>query len=331
MDDPFFESASLKTRWAVIARAIRAGYVIAVVLAVAWAIIGTDFLAQGQVLSSLKRPAGWAFIAAWCVMVVMLGWLWRLWVEWRYGVTLRAAEWLHAQAMAWSGRYLPGKLGLMLGKLAVARDRLGWRKVGQSVLVEQMAFVAAGIFTAVLLMPSYMVESIDELPRWVGSGWPIFRLLIAAGTVCAFILGLRLLDWITTGETDEVGTQPGLRRCVALLGLYVAPHALVGIAFHALVLATSSGAVAPSVAHCIAILALAHVAGIVAIFAPAGLGVRELVLAAGLSPFMGFQEALLIAAALRLLTVVADSFVAGSIAATWVAARRAVPPNKDSV
>ena len=331
MDDPFFESASLKTRWAVIARAIRAGYVIAVVLAVAWAIIGTDFLAQGQVLSSLKRPAGWAFIAAWCVMVVMLGWLWRLWVEWRYGVTLRAAEWLHAQAMAWSGRYLPGKLGLMLGKLAVARDRLGWRKVGQSVLVEQMAFVAAGIFTAVLLMPSYMVESIDELPRWVGSGWPIFRLLIAAGTVCAFILGLRLLDWITTGETDEVGTQPGLRRCVALLGLYVAPHALVGIAFHALVLATSSGAVAPSVAHCIAILALAHVAGIVAIFAPAGLGVRELVLAAGLSPFMGFQEALLIAAALRLLTVVADSFVAGSIAAPWVAARRAVPPNKDSV
>ena len=331
MDDPFFESASLKTRWAVIARAIRAGYVIAVVLAVAWAIIGTDFLAQGQVLSSLKRPAGWAFIAAWCVMVVMLGWLWRLWVEWRYGVTLRAAEWLHAQAMAWSGRYLPGKLGLMLGKLAVARDRLGWRKVGQSVLVEQMAFVAAGIFTAVLLMPSYMVEGIDELPRWVGSGWPIFRLLIAAGTVCAFILGLRLLDWITTGETDEVGTHPGLRRCVALLGLYVAPHALVGIAFHALVLATSSGAVAPSVAHCIAILALAHVAGIVAIFAPAGLGVRELVLAAGLSPFMGFQEALLIAAALRLLTVVADSFVAGSIAATWVAARRAAPPNKDSV
>ena len=330
MDDPFTEATALKRRWAVLARAIRAGYVIAVVVAVAWAIISTDFLAQGQVLGSLMRPAGWAFIAAWCVMVVMLGWLWRLWVEWRYGVTLRAAEWLHAQAMAWSGRYLPGKLGLMLGKLAVARDRLGWRKVGRSVLVEQMAFVAAGIFTAVLLMPSYLVEGFDELPRWVVSGWPIFRPLIAAGTVCAFILGLRVLDGITTGETDEGGAHPGLGRRVVLLGLYVAPHVLVGIAFYALVLATSSGTVTPSIAHCIAILALAHVAGILAIFAPAGLGVRELVLAAGLSPFMGFQESLLIAAALRMLTLVADSFVAGSIAITWAAAKRDGSSNKDS-
>lgn len=51
-----------------------------------------------------------------------------------------------------------------------------------------------------------------------------------------------------------------------------------------------------------------------AVFAPAGVGVREFVLALGLSPFLSIEDALALAAILRLLTVIADvafSVVAG--------------------
>jgi uncharacterized membrane protein YbhN (UPF0104 family) len=58
-------------------------------------------------------------------------------------------------------------------------------------------------------------------------------------------------------------------------------------------------------------LALAWVVGYVTPGAPGGLGLREAVLVLGLSPVVGDAEAMAVALAYRLVTIVADALLAG--------------------
>lgn len=319
MDRPVIEAPpAVGERWKSLFRAVKAIYVVAVVVAMGWGLSRIDVPDQEDLLAILRLPTASGFVLAWCLMAVLLGWLWQLWVKWRYDVRLGALEWLYAQALAWSGRYLPGKLGLVLGKLVLARDdRLGWRQVGASVLVEQLAFVAAGVLVGVLLLPATVVEGFVWIPSWAMGNWSGLRAGVAVGVAAAFVLALRLIDMIGAHRSTVATGCRGVPFQLALLGLYVLPHLLVGAAFHALVLAASPGDAAPLLAHSIAVLALAHVAGIAAVFAPAGLGVRELVLAVGLSPLLEFEQALLLAAVLRFLTLLADGLVVIFVGGIW--------------
>lgn len=305
-----------------IVRTLKAAYVVAVMVAIAWGLSSLDMRQQTDMLAVFRLPAALGFVVSWCLMVVLLGWLWQLWIRWRHGVTLSVGYWFHAQALAWTGRYLPGKVGLLLGKLGLASDRhLGWRQLGTTVLVEQIAFVAAGAVIAVVLLPASVVHLFGWVPSWVYSHWTVLSMGLAAATAGAFVIGLRVLDGVAGGAAKGDVPLPGIGRRVALLGMYLIPHVLVGIAFHGMVLAAAPGAGSITVAHSVAVLALAHVAGILAVFAPAGIGVREVVLAAGLGPAMDFQDALLLAAILRILTLIADALVAVAMAVGWVARR----------
>ena len=58
--------------------------------------------------------------------------------------------------------------------------------------------------------------------------------------------------------------------------------------------------------------ALASVAGLFAVVAPSGLGVREGVIVAGLSPFVGTGPALALALTSRLMLTIADVVAAGA-------------------
>lgn len=109
--------------------------------------------------------------------------------------------------------------------------------------------------------------------------------------------------------------RPSIAQACGIWLLYGASHVMAGLGFHVLLLELLPGA-APPVLHSIALLAAANVLGILAVFAPAGLGVREVILVVGLTPYVPMPQAIVIAAILRLLTVVADvvfSLVAGGI------------------
>ncbi len=68
---------------------------------------------------------------------------------------------------------------------------------------------------------------------------------------------------------------------------------------------------APTITDAIGAFAIAMTAGLLAIAAPSGLGVREAVLVACLSPFMGVGAALGVALASRLVLTAADVLAAG--------------------
>ena len=78
----------------------------------------------------------------------------------------------------------------------------------------------------------------------------------------------------------------------------------------------------PTLLYVISLLAAANVAGILAFFAPAGLGVREAVLVAGLAPYLSAGDALGIAAILRVLTLLADLIFVSLTGGVALLARR---------
>ncbi|WP_111265669.1 lysylphosphatidylglycerol synthase domain-containing protein [Marilutibacter maris] len=286
-------------------RALKALYVIAVVVAMAWGLARMDVLGDGRLLGVLLLPQSFGFVIAWCGMVILLGALWRLWLDWRYGVRLPASEWMPAQVLAWAGRYLPGKFGLLLGKLVIARrEHLSWREVGASVLVEQLAYVSSGIVVGIALLPEAAVGSLTSLPPLIAYHWDMLRILLVAVVAAAFPVSVRVIDHMHRPAGSKVKPAAGLISTLGLLALYVLPHVLIGSAFW-LILCEISDLPVP-IGQAVAVLALAHVAGILALFAPAGIGVREAVIAGGLAGLISFPQALLLAVALRLLTLLGD-------------------------
>ena len=272
-------------------------YVVVVGASLSWAV----WHAGGQ-LQDWKRwlvePAAFGFVACWMLMALVLGAAWAR-VLWLYlGLRLGAAEWLPIQAAAWAGRYLPGKVGLMAGKLVLLeRSELKAKPLAFSVLFEQLAFVVVGAVLALVLAPPVEVFQ----ARWlqsVDTAW--WRWGIALALAAAFFPLVHV-----TASRLQVSARPDAQQATGLMVCYLLAHTVAGLGLH-LVLQAILADAAPSLAYAVGLLAAANVAGIAAVVAPAGIGVREFVLTLGLSPFFSIEEALALSAILRLLTVVAD-------------------------
>lgn len=244
------------------------------------------------------EPATYGFVACWMLMAFVLGAAWTRVLSVYLGLRLTMAEWLPIQASAWAGRYLPGKLGLMVGKLVLLeRPGLGAKPLAFSVLFEQVAFVVTGGLLALILAPSFELLPIYGLEA-VDTAW--WRWSIALLVASIFFPVVHM-----AGPRLQVSARPTLWSATMLAGYYLFAHAVAGLGLYFILQATVA-APEPSLSYAIGLLAVANVAGIVAVFAPAGIGVRELVLVFGLSPFLSTEEALALSAVLRLLTIIAD-------------------------
>ena len=122
----------------------------------------------------------------------------------------------------------------------------------------------------------------------------------------------------------------GAREAATAFGAYACVHALVGCSFYLLVRTVVAGhPVGPGLA--VGTYTLAGAAGVMVLFLPSGLGVREAVIVAFLAPAAGAEPALVLAAAARALSVASDvAFVAtvggcDLVRRAFAPARRAAP------
>lgn len=283
----------------------RAGYVLVVGAWLVWVVVATDFsLLAGASWSDGAAPV---FVFAWLLLPIGLGLLWRfslgcgsrVWLPWP--VTARV------QALAWGGRYLPGKAGMWIAKLSlVGRGGLDWRVLGHSLLIEQGVFVIAGGLLALFLLPwpdrvlRFGADSGWAEPLAFAQGSPVLVLSLAVIVVLAAIFAL---IWL--------GRRGGLRLSapvwLALLFGHGVLHVVLGLGLYPLlaaVLPDAAAALGPW--GTVGVLAFANVVGILAVIAPAGLGVREAGLAAFLLAWATWSDALAFAALARLLSVLAD-------------------------
>jgi uncharacterized membrane protein YbhN (UPF0104 family) len=94
----------------------------------------------------------------------------------------------------------------------------------------------------------------------------------------------------------------------------------MGLGFVALVSSLTATISAPDAAAYVVMFFVAAIAGLLALFVPAGLGVREAVLASMLTPGFGAAPAIAIAIAARVWLLACEGL---AFALWWIATRRA--------
>ncbi len=190
------------------------------------------------------------------------------------------------------GRYLPGKIAQLAGVAVLARRR------GLSAVRATAAAVTAQIMN--LLGAAAVGGWVALHSAEVTEGWsPVCGFAIAAGLVAFLYFGGAgvLLRWIVrrSGHTGEL-PHPDGRRLLLLLPGYVLNWFVYGAAFVLLGrgLGLELGLRAGTTAF-----AAAYFAGYVALFAPAGIGVREGALAAFAAASLGPEAGVVLAALQR--------------------------------
>jgi uncharacterized membrane protein YbhN (UPF0104 family) len=242
-----------------------------------------------------------AVLITWTVFVLQSE-AWRRMVA-AWGYPLRwwpaARIWL-LSSMA---RYVPGKVWALAGMALMAQRRgvPAWVATGSSLLLQVLAL---GTGALVASLAGAAVLDAAGLGR-------ASLVVIAAASITIIALAIspkvtpRLIRRFVPGAATAAVSPPSLR----VVGFGVAVNALAWIGFSLAFLLFTSGflpEVGLTLPEAIGASTAAHVAGNLAPFAPAGLGVRESVLVLVLRDRTGLAQALALAAVARLGATVAE-------------------------
>lgn len=223
---------------------------------------------------------------------------------------------------SWIARYVPGKVAYVVTRFYLGRS-LGfgsWTLVGSIAYENALQLVAAFGFSFVAIVPYIARESGSVLP------YLALPVLAAGGIVLlhprvlhrALSIGLSLIG--REPVPAELLLPPG--RMVRMVVLYAAAFALYGTGFYLLVrsLTPYSAGYLPLASGA---FALGSATGMVSLFAPAGLGVREGVTVAVLQLTMPVELAVLVSLASRVWATIIDLLVVGvSFAQDYVSGHR---------
>ena len=237
----------------------------------------------------------------------------------RCGIPLGYATAARLYNLSQLGKYLPGSIWQFVGRAAAYRHRgAEYAQIRDSLLAESLWIIAGAALTGVLLTGPELVEIIrgslaPAIAWWLGG-------LAAGGGAIAVALAVYRRSTLIGYVRLAV---PPWRAVVAQAAIWI----LLGLAFW--VLLAASG-VQAGVWFSIGLFGAAYAVGFLVPFAPAGLGVRDGILALGLLPFAPMAEALAVTLLARVVYLVADLALAlGPEAVLVLAGRRHVPGGDD--
>lgn len=211
---------------------------------------------------------------------------------------------------SWIGRYVPGKVAYVLGRFYLGQS-IG---LSSTALVSSIGYemvllmVAASAFAALTLVPALAVQSENVLPY-------LALPVVALGGVIALhprVLGraLRFVLRMLGRESTEVDWLLPVPEMAKVVVFYFGVFSLNGLGLYLLIVSLTSYSPGhlPLVAGA---YVLAGVIGMLSLFAPAGLGVREGILVGVLQLTMPLEVAILVSLAARAWATVVDLLVVG--------------------
>jgi len=237
-------------------------------------------------------------------------------------VWLAILRWLRVDVRSWHvgiflqaqlGKYIPGSIWQYAGRVTLARAYgLPWRAVAVSLPIELAASALAGAAGSLLL-----------LGGWGAAGALLVLLALSSvGVPPVEPRARRFLRRAVRGRDLDGAVAAGARA----VGPYAAILAVYGFGFW-LTAKALFDVPATDVPRYVGAFVAAWLAGLVAIYAPGGIGVREAVLVAALRGKLGSPDALVVAAASRVLLTFVDVAAAGAgFALTRRARRRDAAP-----
>jgi hypothetical protein len=199
-------------------------------------------------------------------------WAWYL-ITLRLGIALSPSESLRSWFYSQLGKYLPGKVWLLLGRFYFYESRGKSKEAVSVALYLEMAtmIMAAGlVFLAALIFH----KEIGLVFSWRQSGW--MALLFLLGLVS---LHPRVLQKILNGLLVRLNREPislpiSYSHILWILSVCIVCWVVGGIGFYFFVESVYPG-VGRHILFLTGALAIASTLGLVAVFAPSGLGVRE--------------------------------------------------------
>ena len=216
------------------------------------------------------------------------------------------AELYLVYAKSWLGRYIPGSVTWVIGKVVFA-SKIGIAKARLAV----SSFLEAVLQLLTVLLTATLLLLVDPRTFEFAGQW-IWLLLLAALVGIVFVLPPVFRIWaalayrlVRKSELDEK-LIPGGRPLLQGFLLFVLSSLLSGLALFFVAMAVVPGLGFENMLFILAASNLASAISMVAIFAPAGIGVREAVQIAALSVVMSPEQAVVVAIAMRLVSLVWD-------------------------
>lgn len=200
------------------------------------------------------------------------------------------------------GKYLPGNVFQYVGRAALTiNSGIPARTVAFALVVETAVILSAA-FLAVAASVAVSPDLAGNLRQLLPDASSVMWL----GIMVAIFLTL-MIGWsLASGRLGHFQSLPKLRLGGLLLAtlLCTVSFLFLGVSLHLIVGALSTTPV--PIPLCVAVFAVAWIAGLATPGAPGGLGVRESVLTLGLAPFVGGAAALASALVYRGVSVFGD-------------------------
>jgi uncharacterized membrane protein YbhN (UPF0104 family) len=209
-------------------------------------------------------------------------------------------------AKSWLGRYLPGGATWILGKIYFA-SKLGLSKLKLGI----SSFLEGGLQIIALLISASLILAFDPTVAAFGSQWSF---ILLAGTVLGLLsvyppIFNRLTSLLyRVVRKTEIGAEnlPSTSTITLGIGSFFVSTLLNGLCFFFVVLAVAPGVGIDRLFYILGCASLANALSMLAIFAPAGLGVRETVQLTMLSGVIGPELALVVTVLDRLFSIAMD-------------------------
>jgi uncharacterized membrane protein YbhN (UPF0104 family) len=282
--------------------------------------------------AGLRVHWGWLSLSPLPVVVALTMEAWAVRLAYRsFGASFALPRTLFLVALPQLGKYLPGKVLALAGHVALAKGYGASGKVIASVLV-LLQFLA--ILASILLSLASLALSTAEAPalRVIK-----FVLLASAAGGVVLLLAPRLYLWVINQGLRLVRRQPlrstlDVGTMLKLAALLTARTLAFSLGF-----ALMAQAVVPlplsAVTDLVGAFCLANLVGYIALFAPAGIGVREWMYVILLGAVMSRPDAALVTALARVWQTVMDLVIVAlgfGAVAIWPEAKPPPLPPADS-
>jgi glycosyltransferase 2 family protein len=220
-------------------------------------------------------------------------------------------ELLEVYAKSWLGRYIPGSVAWVLGKIYFA-SKLGISKTRLAI----SSFLEAVLQIVVVLITASVLLLVDPRSYQLAGQW--VWLLVATALVGLFVVWppvlSRAVSWLyefVKGVVLEVSSLPTNRTLINGMLAFAVSSLISGTAFFFV-----AWAVDPNIGwrEFLFILAASNIASavsMIAIFAPAGIGVREAIQIAALILVMDAETAVVATILMRLMSIIWDGLFLG--------------------
>ena len=277
-------------------------------------------------LANLKLQWGW-IVASSVAAIALRYWYASIWMFLmrRLGAHTRGnhAELYAVYAKSWLGRYLPGGATWILGKIYFA-SKLGLSKTKLGI----SSFLEGGLQVIALLISASLILAFDPLVQSFGQQWVT---LLLVGTVVGLIsvyppLFNRLTAFLylkVRKQKIDASSLPSTATIGYGIAAFLVSSILNGFAFYFIVLAVAPEVGATHILYILGCASLANALSMLAVFAPAGLGVRETVQLTMLSVLIDPALALVVTVLDRLWSIFMDGVFWGSAVGLkqWIVGR----------